>query len=157
MLSSNWATLLAKNRNSTDHLQRVVDHALNIFRSVNADATLGHVESFINRRALIPRWSPGECKGTTMPDSAKLVNPDTLLVNPVPSPSLHDAFIPLDVQTSMVDFLVSEASVGPETAMSMIRFIAAKREEYRPYPPLNRVKGLYESSSCYPTHSGNHP
>ena len=32
----------------------------------------------------------------------------------------------------MVDFLVSEAGVGPETAVSMIRFIAAKREEYRP-------------------------
>ena len=133
LLNSEWALSLSKDRSFKHHLPKVLDSALTIFRSANPDATLTDVHRYINRRALIPRWAVGECKRTKMPASAKLVNPKTLAVCPVPSPSLNNVTISSEVQAAMLDFLTSEVGVGSAVAMSMLKFLAVKREQYCPH------------------------
>ncbi|NQT61119.1 MAG: DUF1670 domain-containing protein [Bacteroidetes bacterium] len=114
------------------HIQKVSDKALALFKSVNPETTLKDVQRFINRKALIPRWGPGEKKRSRIPTSAKLVNPASLTVSPVIPKSTYDALIPAEVQNTMHEFLTTEAGVAPAVSQSMITFLAAKRETYCP-------------------------
>lgn len=132
LLTSEWAHALADNRRIVLHIQKVIDKALALFKSVNPETTVKDVQRFINRRALIPRWGPGEKKRSRMPTSAKLVNPASLTVYPVLPKSTYDALIPAEIQNTMHEFLTTEAGVAPAISRSMVTFLAAKRENYCP-------------------------
>ncbi len=138
LLTKEWAMSLAKNRKFSDHRQRVLDNTLDIFKSINLSATIINVNQHINRRALISRWAEGECKRTRMPTSAKLIDPSSIIVHPLNKVSDKEVIIPQKVLSSLMSFLTEDARIGPSTAMSMIRFLAARREEY--CPPLSTLK-----------------
>jgi len=73
LLTEEWAALIAKDRKFTDHRKRVLDNALNIFKTINPDTTMADVNRHLNRRGLIPRWAEGECKRTRMPPPQSLL------------------------------------------------------------------------------------
>ncbi|NPV43325.1 MAG: DUF1670 domain-containing protein [Firmicutes bacterium] len=138
LLTEKWASLIANDRKFSSHRQRVVDHALTIFKSINPAATMADVNYHLNRRALIPRLAEGECKRTRMPTSAKLINPNSVIVQPLSKVSDKEVTVPASVQSTLMTFLTDDVGIGPSTSMSMIRFLAARREEY--CPPLSQLK-----------------
>ncbi len=132
LLTEKWATLIAKDRNFTDHRKRVLNNALKIFKSVNPSATISDVNRHLYRRGLIPRWTKGECKRTRMPASTKLIDPKHVNAQTLNKVSDKEVIIPAQVQSKLKYFLTDDVGIGPSTAISMIRFLAARREEYCP-------------------------
>ncbi len=138
LLTQNWTILIAKDRKFTDHRQRVLDNALNIFKTINPNATMSDVNRHLYRRKFIPRWATGECQRTRMPKSTKLIDPKLVNVKKLNKVSDKEVTVPSQVQSQLINFLTDDVGIGPSTAISMIRFLAARREEY--CPPLSRLK-----------------
>lgn len=132
LLTPEWARKLAEDRSFVRHKARVEQAILDSLRQVEPRSTVEDVWRLADPRALLPRWEPGGCKRTRMPDTARLIDPRKVRAKPLHRPAPGDVPIPATVQNPLLDFLTQEAGVGPAQACAMLEFLAAQREAYCP-------------------------